>query len=124
MEEATAQTGSKLGWREISTWAAVVIALVGILPTYWETRSANEREIVVRVGDDAWELYRSSLDFPGNSSESRVSIAMRLLSSINVHTGLIHDRSLVEAALVGQSSVVHRPRKRCGRQGPNDRCNR
>ena len=98
MSVTTKLSSPNLNWREIPAWAAVVVGLVGILLTYSEIRTANEREIVFRVWDDARELYHSSLDFPGNSSESRVSIEMRLLSSINAHAGLLKDRSLVEGA--------------------------
>lgn len=88
----------KLHWREFPAWAAVVVALVGIFLTYWEIRTANEREILFRVWDDTWELYHSSVDFPGNSSKHRVSIEMGLLSSIQSHAGLLDERSFVEAA--------------------------
>lgn len=89
---------SKWNWREIPAWAAVVVALLGISLTYWEIRTANEREILFRVWDDTWKLYHSTGDFPGNSSERRVSIEMGLLSGIHSHAGLLGDRSFVRAA--------------------------
>ena len=104
----------KVHWAEIPAWLAIVVALSGILLTYWEIRSANEREIIFRVWDDAQELYRSSLDFPGNSSKDRVAIEMRLMGNISAHAGLIADRTLIKKHYaVGRAwSVAHLRAKR------------
>ena len=98
MSEATDQKSPRVTWRELPAWLAVVVAVVGIFLTYWEIRTANERELLFRVWDDTRELYRNSLDVPGNSSKNQVDIEMRLLGSIHAHAGLLSNRSLKEAA--------------------------
>lgn len=101
-------------WAEIPAWLAVVVGLSGILLTYWEIRSAHEREIIFRAWDDAQELFRSSLDFPGDSSKDRVAIEVRLMGNIGAHAGLIADRTLIKKHYaVGHAwSVAHLRAKR------------
>lgn len=86
-------------WRELPTWLAVILAIFGIYLTYWETRTANEREVVFRVWDDTRELYRYAVDFSGNSSRHQVDLEYRLLGNINSHVGLLADRPLSNAGV-------------------------
>ena len=90
---------SKLTWREIPGWLAVIIALIGIFLTYREIRTANERQIVLRVWDDLYELdFSAGFGFPGVTPGSQADQELRLLMRIHAHAGLLDDRSLKEAA--------------------------
>ncbi len=98
MAAVTKPKWERVPWRELPGWLGVVIAIIGIFLTYWEIRTANERELVFRIWDDARELHANSIDFPGNSSRSQVVSEGRLLDSIQSHSGLLRDRSLKQAA--------------------------
>ena len=103
MAEANKLKLPKLNWREIPGWIAVVIGLSGLLLTYSEIRTANERELVIRVWDDVFKLLHTVQDRPGENTESKLSFEMRLLSRIHAHAGLLDNRSLKQAAF----SVSH-----------------
>lgn len=99
MAESAKLLAARVPWRELPAWLGLLVAVIGIFLTYSEIRTANERELVFRIWDEAHKLRTYSVELPAASSKEQEDVEMRLLHSIHAHAGLLDDRSLMKAAV-------------------------